>query len=135
MEFCPTNPNSRNVTKTHNNRAIAPAGRTGNSLHADPQAREEPEPAGAVGRERFGFRRAARAGARDRALSLARKYGCRAALLKEKSPSCGTGKIHNGNFDGGLTDGYGIAAAMLAENGIAVFGESELEKLIAFCKK
>lgn len=71
----------------------------------------------------------------QRALSLARKHGCRAALLKEKSPSCGTGKIHNGNFDGGLTDGYGIAAALLAENGVAVFGESESEKLIAFCEK
>ena len=41
--------------KTHNNRAIAPAGRKRDPLHADPQAREEPEPAGAVGRERFGF--------------------------------------------------------------------------------
>ena len=70
----------------------------------------------------------------EKALSLARKYGCRAALLKEKSPSCRTGKIHNGKFDGGLTDGYGITAALLAENGIAVFGESESEKLIAHCK-
>lgn len=68
----------------------------------------------------------------ERTLSLARKFGCRAALLKEKSPSCGTGTIHNGKFDGGLIDGYGIAARLLRENGIAVFGESRSDELIAF---
>ena len=69
------------------------------------------------------------------ALALAQKHGCRAALLKEKSPSCGTGKIHNGKFDGGLTEGYGIAAALLKENGIAVFGEREIEPMNAFLRK
>ena len=34
------------------------------------------------------------------ALRLCRLYGCRAALLKERSPSCGHGVIHNGLFDG-----------------------------------
>lgn len=66
------------------------------------------------------------------ALALTQKYGCRAALLKERSPSCGTGTVHNGKFDGGLTDGYGIAAALLKENGVAVFGESGLHDLVAF---
>lgn len=68
----------------------------------------------------------------QRVLSIARKFGCRAALLKEKSPSCGTGTVHNGKFDGGLTDGYGVTAALLRENGIAVFGESGLHELVAF---
>lgn len=68
----------------------------------------------------------------QRVLSIARKFGCRAALLKEKSPSCGTGTVHNGKFDGGLTDGYGIAAALLKENGVAVFEESGLHDLVAF---
>ena len=68
-------------------------------------------------------------------LAIARANGCRVALLKEKSPSCGTGKIHNGKFDGGLTDGYGITAALLKENGVAVFGESRIEELLAFFKK
>ena len=36
------------------------------------------------------------------ALRLCRLYGCNAALLKERSPSCGHGVIHNGRFDGGL---------------------------------
>lgn len=63
------------------------------------------------------------------ALRLSRLYGCRAALLKERSPSCGHGVIHNGLFDGGLAEGDGVTAALLLQNGIAVYGESEWEKL------
>ena len=68
----------------------------------------------------------------ERTLALAQKYGCRAAWLKEKSPSCGTGTVHNGKFDGGLVEGYGITARLLRKNGIAVFGESQTDALIAF---
>ena len=70
------------------------------------------------------FRRGA-----EEALRLCRLYGCRAALLKERSPSCGHGVIHNGLFDGGLAEGNGVTAALLLQNGIAVYGESEWEKL------
>ena len=70
------------------------------------------------------FRRGA-----EEALRLCRLYGCRAALLKERSPSCGHGVIHNGLFDGGLVEGDGVTAALLLQNGIAVYGESEWEKL------
>ena len=75
-----------------------------------------------------------RAGA-EAALALAKRYGCRAALLKEKSPSCGAGTIHNGNFDGGLIPGDGIAAALLTANGIAVFGERRAADLIRFLEE
>ena len=70
------------------------------------------------------FRRGA-----EEALRLCRLYGCEAALLKERSPSCGHGAIHNGRFDGGLVEGDGVTAALLLQNGIAVFGESEWERL------
>ena len=59
------------------------------------------------------------------ALETARREGCRLALLKERSPSCGSGKIYDGSFSGTLIPGNGVAAALLKENGIAVFGESE----------
>ena len=59
------------------------------------------------------------------ALETARREGCRLALLKERSPSCGNGKIYDGSFSGTLTPGDGVAAALLKENRIAVFGESE----------
>ena len=68
-----------------------------------------------------------RAGA-EATLEIARREGCTLALLKEKSPSCGKGRIYDGSFTGTLTDGNGICAALLTENGIEVLGESEVEK-------
>ena len=62
-------------------------------------------------------------------LRLAALFGCKKALLKERSPSCGAGSIHDGTFSGGLLPGNGVAAALLLENGVSVFGESEIEKL------
>lgn len=71
----------------------------------------------------------------EAALAVAKENGCRVALLKERSPSCGAGKVHNGRFDGGLTDGDGITAALLMENGIAVFGEGEIGAMKLFLQK
>ncbi len=64
-----------------------------------------------------------------RALILAMKNGCKRAVLKEKSPSCGSGLIHNGLFDGGLVEGDGVTARFLKIYGIEVLGESEVGKL------
>ena len=66
----------------------------------------------------------------ETALTLARRYGCKAALLKEKSPSCGSGLIYDGSFTGTLVTGDGVAAQMLKEEGLIVFGESDVELLI-----
>lgn len=60
------------------------------------------------------------------ALRLARENGCTVAVLKEKSPSCGSGLIHNGSFDGGLVAGDGVTAQLLKKEGIRVLGESEI---------
>ena len=70
-------------------------------------------------------------GARE-ALRLAELFQCEAALLKERSPSCGVGKIYDGGFTKTLIDGNGIAADLLIKSGISVVGESEIfsEKLI-----
>ena len=56
----------------------------------------------------------------EETLRLGRLYGCTAAVLKEKSPSCGCGRIYDGTFTGTLTDGDGVTAALLKENGIKV---------------
>ena len=61
--------------------------------------------------------------------ALCREHGCTAAVLKEKSPSCGCGKIYDGTFSRRLTDGDGVTAALLMENGVRVYGESSLEGL------
>ena len=67
----------------------------------------------------------------EQTLHLARLYGCKAAVLKERSPSCGSGRIYDGTFSGRLTSGDGVTAALLKENGIAVYGESEIEALLS----
>ena len=54
-----------------------------------------------------------------------------AAVLKERSPSCGKGKIYDGTFTGTLKKGNGVTAEMLIDAGFAVYGESEIE---ALCK-
>ena len=59
-------------------------------------------------------------------LRLARIFECDNAILKERSPACGSGKIYDGTFTKTLTDGNGIAAALLKKNGIHVIGESEI---------
>ena len=66
----------------------------------------------------------------EETLRLARLFGCRRAVLKERSPSCGSGTIYDGSFSGRLTGGDGVTAALLRENGIAVCGESALEALL-----
>lgn len=63
------------------------------------------------------------------ALRLAGALGCRAALLKARSPACGSGEVYDGSFSGTLTAGYGVAAAALSAAGIAVFGEDRLPDL------
>ena len=63
------------------------------------------------------------------ALRLAGALGCRAALLKARSPACGSGEVYDGSFSGTLTAGDGVAAAVLSAAGIAVFGEDRLPDL------
>ena len=64
------------------------------------------------------------------ALKLAKLFGANCALLKERSPSCGSGQIYDGSFSGGLTPGDGVTAELLKANGIAIFGESRIRELI-----
>lgn len=63
----------------------------------------------------------------EEVLRLAERYGCTAAILKERSPSCGSGRIYDGTFTGTLTDGWGVTAELLRDHGICVIGESEAE--------
>lgn len=64
-------------------------------------------------------------------LRLAKLYHCTIAILKERSPSCGSNSRYDGTFSGTLIKGDGITAALLKQNGITVYGESEIEKLLS----
>ena len=49
------------------------------------------------------------------------------AILKEKSPSCGSKKIYNGEFNGTLIEGAGVFASLLKEKGIKILSEEDFE--------
>ena len=66
----------------------------------------------------------------EEAVKLARTLGCEAAVLKERSPACGSREIYDGSFSGILVPGEGSAARALRAAGIPVYGESKLDRLI-----
>lgn len=45
------------------------------------------------------------------------------AILKDKSPSCGSTCIYDGSFSGSLLAGRGLTAELLANNGVTVLDE------------
>lgn len=67
----------------------------------------------------------------EAAAQLARLTGAEAAVLKERSPSCGSGAVYDGTFSGTLTEGWGITAALLRQQGLRVVGESGIAALLA----
>lgn len=71
----------------------------------------------------------------EEVLALARRLNCKVALLKERSPSCGTGEIYDGSFTRTLTAGDGVTAELLRASGIAVFGESRLADLAEYLNR
>ncbi len=66
----------------------------------------------------------------EQALDIAKMYGAKYALLKEKSPSCGCGRIYDGTFSRNLIPGDGVTAELFKQNNIEVFGETRLEELM-----
>lgn len=60
---------------------------------------------------------------------IARENGCKIAVLKERSPSCGSGEIYDGSFTGRLVSGDGLTAAALKKLGVRIVGESALTEL------
>lgn len=65
------------------------------------------------------FRRGAAVAAR-----LAERYGCRKAILKAQSPSCGSGIIYDGSFTGAKKEGYGVTAELLRDMGLEILDEN-----------
>ena len=61
-----------------------------------------------------------------RALEAALVVGCRAAILKARSPSCGVGAVYDGTFSHTLRLGDGLWARLLREAGFSLWTEDEL---------
>lgn len=60
------------------------------------------------------------------ALQIAKLVGCKKAILKANSPTCGVGKIYDGTFSGKLVPGEGVFSEMLKQENIEVCTENDL---------
>jgi uncharacterized protein YbbK (DUF523 family) len=60
------------------------------------------------------------------AVELAQATGARGAVLKARSPSCGSGEIYDGTFSRTLHEGEGVTAAALRAAGVEVVSEDDL---------
>ena len=70
-----------------------------------------------------------RAGA-EQVLAIAQANGCAAAVLKARSPSCGSREIYDGSFTRTLIPGQGITARLLQHAGVRVLDEEQLDCLL-----
>ena len=59
-------------------------------------------------------------------LHIARLYGCEGAVLKARSPSCGSQGVYDGTLTGRVKDGMGLTAALLKEQGLLLCSEETL---------
>ena len=64
----------------------------------------------------------------DEALRLCWLLRCDGAVLKARSPSCGSESVYDGTFTGRLIQGQGVAARHLAQAGVPVWSEENLPK-------
>ena len=99
-----------------------------------PRTPSERKNGGVVMRDGTDVTAAFRRGAEE-TLALAERFGARIAVLKERSPSCGSGEIYDGTFTGGKTRGDGVTAELLRKNGMEIYGESRVSELIERLKE
>ena len=66
----------------------------------------------------------------QRTFDRARSVGARLAILKSKSPSCGSGLVYDGTFQGRLVAGDGVTTQLLKKEGICVVSEN----IVADCE-
>lgn len=64
------------------------------------------------------------------ALKVCRMAACSKAILKSRSPSCGSGCVYDGTFSGARISGDGVFAALLKANDIVVLSDEEFVDLV-----
>ena len=62
----------------------------------------------------------------EETLKIGTLTGASLAILKSRSPSCGSGNVYDGTFNSIIVPGSGVTAWFLRENGIEVYNENEL---------
>jgi uncharacterized protein YbbK (DUF523 family) len=63
----------------------------------------------------------------EEVLSIAKLFGIKEAILRQKSPSCGSGRIYDGSFTGRIVKGDGVTTALLKRSGIKVVSEENCD--------
>lgn len=63
------------------------------------------------------------------ALDLILHENIKIAVLKSKSPSCGSSKIYDGSFSNTLVNGTGVTVSLLVSKGVEVYSEKEISKV------
>jgi uncharacterized protein YbbK (DUF523 family) len=71
----------------------------------------------------------------EHTLRQAQLSGAKVAVLKEGSPSCGSGYIYDGTFTGKRVPEHGVTATLLENAGIKVFSEERFAEANAFLRK
>lgn len=71
----------------------------------------------------------------QKALALAQKHGIRCAILKARSPSCGSGQVYDGSHSKKLIDGMGVTAELLSQHDIKVFDETEIDAALDYIEE
>lgn len=61
----------------------------------------------------------------EQVLIIAKLFGIKEAILKQRSPSCGCGQIYDGTFSGRIINGDGVTTALLQRNKIKVVSEED----------
>ena len=61
----------------------------------------------------------------EAAVMLARSTGATRAVLKARSPSCGSSRVYDGTFSRRLVDGQGVTSAALRAAGVEVCSDED----------
>jgi len=62
----------------------------------------------------------------EEVLKIAKQFNIKEAVLKQRSPSCGSGQIYDGSFSHKIAKGDGVTTALLKKSGLTVISEEQL---------
>ena len=65
----------------------------------------------------------------EKTYQIAKRKRVDFAILKERSPSCGSSFIYDGSFSGKVIEGQGLTAKKLSKENIIIFSEENLEEI------
>ena len=65
----------------------------------------------------------------EKTYQIAKRKQVDFAILKERSPSCGSSFIYDGSFSGKVIEGQGLTAKKLSKENIIIFSEENLEEI------